>query len=166
MSHEPSYAVPVAPEGSGEPDLPPLPLPDRASEAGVQAVTLLEVSDFIAQYLDSLFQRLEEFDRSAESAPMDADMMFLAMSLRIANSVIQIASDRVALERTIRWVSEWWEGSHPDPGSILAVLTLVYISDRIWERHREDPEKREMARRIRQRMHRLRGAQEEPGSQG
>lgn len=112
------------------------------------AVELLDVKQFIRTHLDSIYLRLEESDAYAQSAPLHNDTVFMALSLPIASGVIHIASDRAELDEARRWVFEKWPGPHPDPITILATLTLIYIAESGWRKYENNPEKRDQWQRI------------------
>ena len=104
------------------------------------AVAKLDVEQFIEKHLRSLFQKLEECDNYAESAPVNGDMMFMALSLPIINGVIHIASNRTTLKNAMDWVLAKWKVPHkdPDPLSILSALTLIYVVGRGWSEYKDD----------------------------
>jgi hypothetical protein len=103
---------------------------------------------------DSLFTRIEECDTFAEAAPVNSDMMFLALSLPIANGLIYFATNRERLRRAREWAARNWPGQD-DPISTLAALTLIYIVKSGWRTFKSDPEKAPIWSRINTRVEKL-----------
>ena len=103
--------------------VPPPQLVEKAREA----VTKLQIATFLDEHWSALFGKLEEADENAQTAPIDADMMFIVLSLPIASSVIHLASSRPALAEARRWVADEW-GKDADPVPILSALTLARIA--------------------------------------
>ena len=95
------------------------------------AVGLLGVKDFIKKN-PTIFEKLEQFNEQSEVARVDANMMFIALSLPVVNGIIHIASDPTSLGKAMRWVGENWEklaeDRDPDAISILSALTLLYVA--------------------------------------
>jgi hypothetical protein len=110
---------------------------------------------------DSLFARLEECDTFAEAAPVNSDMMFLALSLPIANGLIYFGTSRDRLRRSREWAAEKWP-QQDDPISTLAALTLIYIVKMGWHRFRSEPEKSQIWSRINGRVEKLKQDSESP----
>ena len=94
-------------------------------EAADRAVDRLKIRAFVSQRKKTLFKKLLEADASALEAPVDADMMFIVLSLPVASSVIHLGSDRDALAGARQWVTDIWQKADPVP--ILSTLTLVHI---------------------------------------
>jgi len=111
---------------------------------------------------DSLFARLEECDAFAEAAPVNSDMMFLALTLPIANGLIYFGTSGDRLRRAREWASHRWPQQQEDPNSTLAVLTLIYIVKLGWRRFKEVPEKLPVWSRINQRVEKLKQDSESP----
>lgn len=130
---------------------------DEVEAISVEAVRILGVARAVQAEADILFPRIEECDSFAEGAPVNADMMFLALSLPIANGLIHFATSRQKLNEARDWVWRRWKGQadEPDPISTLAALTLVYIIDQGWRHFKDVPEKRKIWQRIRTRVEKL-----------
>ena len=103
---------------------------------------------------DSLFARIEECDALAEDAPVSSDMMFLALSLPIANALIYFATNRERLSRARAWAAQNWPNQE-DPISTLAALTLIYIVETGWRQFQQDSEKSVIWSRINARVEKL-----------
>ena len=114
---------------------------DRApSPAQVQpfvdkAVRLLGVQDFITNSIAHFGPKLESFHTYAKTAPGNGDMIFMALSLPIANGVIHVGSDGDSLKRAKTWIQRATTGRNPDPFSILSVLVLIAIAQEGRRRH-------------------------------
>jgi hypothetical protein len=132
---ETGTAAEAAPGAKAIPD-PGAP-PRRMCEIAAEAIDRLGVRDFIGKHLGDITERLKECESAAQNAPVDSDMLFIALSLPILNGVIHIASNRENLQRAIAWATHKWRG-HPgaaprkrkkdfDPISILSSLTLIFV---------------------------------------
>lgn len=112
-----------------------------------QAVRILDVREFIQHQMPTLHDKLVECEEYAQSADLNDDMMFVALSLPIINGVIHIASDGRHLREAKEWVVSRWKGEgnkEPDPVSILSALTLIYVVVEGWRLYKDDPEKKEL----------------------
>ena len=122
-----------------------------------EAVEKLEVANAIHLERKALFSRIEECDKFASGAPVNPDMMFLALSLPIANGLIHFATSRQALKEARDWVrNNWRDQEHePDPVSTLAALTLIYIVEQGYKEYKRDRERKETWKRIKERVEKL-----------
>jgi len=109
---------------------------------------MLDVRPFIKDHIDPIYSKLEECEEDAKRAPVNSDMMFLALALPVINGVIHIASNPTALRDAMDWVTSKWaepKREPPDAVSILSALTLIYIVYTGYMRYKqdEDHEKKE-----------------------
>jgi hypothetical protein len=109
----------------------------------------LQVQEFFQAHREQIFRKLEECDQIAENAPINGDMIFIAESLPLINSIIHVGSDRATLARASNWVRETW-GDEADPLIVLSALLFIYVAnkgaeekgnDETWKRIHERVEK-------------------------
>jgi hypothetical protein len=125
-------------------------LPDPVNDIATEAVRRLDIAAFISKNLDTLYEKLEEAERSV--AP-DDDIRFVALGEQVARLVINFASGRMNAFDAIAWVREAWKGKarDPDPMTILSMLSLMYIVEEgIKQQH--DPARHEAWSRFRRRL--------------
>jgi hypothetical protein len=98
----------------------------EVDDIATEAVRRLDIDGFIGKNLDTLFEKLEEADRSA---PPDDDIRFVALSEQMVRTVIYFASGRKEALDAMAWVREEWKGKtrDPDPMTILSMLSLMFI---------------------------------------
>lgn len=138
------------------------------ARATVEVIKLLEVEEFLSRNMKAILDKIEDCDQIASSADFNGDMMFIALSLPIANGVIHIASNRRALSHATGWLIKNWEPDDeenpdkdrpdkedPDKISILSALMLIYIVMQGWEEYKSVKDKRKMWERIRIRVQKL-----------
>jgi hypothetical protein len=97
---------------------------DRAS----LAVDKLRLGDFIRDNAAMIRPKIESADAVVTGSPYDNDAIFLAKTLPIANGVIHIGSDRVALKEAMAWLRSQWKDPQPDAMTVLSALTLIHIA--------------------------------------
>lgn len=109
----------------------------------------LEVKEFFETHKEQIFARLEECDRIAQAAPTNSSMTFIAESLPIIHSIIQVGTNRPTLHRASQWVRDTW-GDETDPLITLSALLFIYVAnegakekkgDEGWERINERVQK-------------------------
>ncbi len=132
---------------------------DDVEKLANDVVELLGVEDAITREIerkgdDSLFARIEECDKFAIDAPVNSDMMFLALSLPIANGLIYFATSRERLRIAREWIQTNWHDKD-DPISTLAALTLIYIVKRGWREYHSRADKQDVWVRINRRVEKL-----------
>jgi hypothetical protein len=98
----------------------------KVDDVATEAVRRLDIEAFIAKNLDTLYEKLEEADRSV---PPDDDIRFVAVSEEMVRTVIYFATGRKDALDAMAWVREAWKNKtrDPDPMTILAMLSLMYI---------------------------------------
>lgn len=135
------------PPGEGAQADESVELPRQVSEVAAHAAELLGLGKFVHDYLDTIYLRLEEFDRSAQAPGFDDDQMFLKEGLPLAHGVIHVGSRRDALADSRRWVAAEWK-EHPDPDLVLTTLILIHLTERVWEAYRDSVARRRQTQRI------------------
>lgn len=136
-------------EKAPTPESPPAPAESagppsrRVRKIAEQAVQELGIRSFIDNHLKEITRRLEECESAAQNAPVDSDMLFIAMSLPILNGVIHIASNQRNLRKAMEWATKTWGGeSDPgefDPISVLSALTLIFVVCEGWVKNQSSP---------------------------
>ncbi|HVR09901.1 MAG TPA: hypothetical protein VMW75_17790 [Thermoanaerobaculia bacterium] len=117
----------------------------QALKVADTAVEKLGIKAFIKDHLKDITGRLEECENAAQNAPVDSNMLFVALALPILNGVIRIASNRTKLQDAMRWATHEWRGDgQADPGdfdaiAILSSLTLIYVVGEIRKLHKDSP---------------------------
>jgi hypothetical protein len=98
----------------------------EVDDVATEAVSLLDIEEFIEKNLDILYEKIEEVDRTV---PQNDDVRFAALSEQLVRTVIYFASGRNESRQAIAWVNEQWKNKteNPDPMTILSMLTLMYI---------------------------------------
>jgi hypothetical protein len=137
---------------------------EPTARATIEVIKLLEVQKFFSRSnMKAILDKLEDCDQIANSADFNGDMMFIALSLPIANGVIHIASNRRALCHATKWLMDNWESDDnkgpdkedPDKISILSALMLIYIVMQGWKKYKGNKEKQKIWGRIRTRVEKL-----------
>ena len=132
-------------EGSGESKKKGDQPLGKAMTVARTAVANLGIVDFITAHLEDITGRLEECENAAQNAPVDSNMLFVALALPILNGVIRIASNRSKLQGAITWATHEWRGHGPaeegdfDPIAILSSLTLIYVVGEGRKLHKDSP---------------------------
>lgn len=98
----------------------------EVDDIATEAVRRLDIEAFISKNLDTLYDKLEEADRTV---PPDDDIRFVALSEQMVRTVIYFASGRKDALDAMAWVREEWKNKtrDPDPMTILSMLSLMYI---------------------------------------
>jgi len=133
------------------------PTAGGTQRAARKAVEELNIEPFIKKHRPSIFNKLEECDHYANSADFNGDMMFIALSLPIANGIIHVASTREHLRKATKWVVDQWKSDanqDPEKISILSALVLIHVAGEGWNKYKRsrDKEKREIWKRIHDRV--------------
>jgi hypothetical protein len=119
-------------------------------DLAAEAVEVVGVRNVIATAADTIFAQIEDCEAFASGSP-DADAIFIATSLPVANAVIHYRTSRAQLAQARTWARERWP-DEKDPTVALATLTLIYIIGEGWKRYSMIAEKREVWARIRGRV--------------
>jgi hypothetical protein len=128
---------------------PPVVLEQIAAEAA----DIVGITRVMKRLSDKLFDQIEECERFAEAAePLDANAIFIALSLPIANSLIHYATSEERLNRAQLWLRENWPNQQSDPISALASLVLMYVVSEGWKQFRKDAARKAIWSRIRRRV--------------
>jgi hypothetical protein len=127
---------------------------DRIEQLAAEAVHLLGVDAVLDHATETVFPQFEDCDRFAIASPAAADSTFIALSLPIANALIHYATSRRQMADAKSWLRREWPevADAQDPTSTLAALTLMHIVNEAWRRYRDDPEKKEIWARIKERV--------------
>lgn len=107
----------------------------------------LKVKKFFEVHREAIYKKLEECDEIAAHAPTNTDMIFIAESLPIINSIIHVGSDRKTLGEASSWVRDTW-GDEADPLIVLSALLFIYVANKGAEENLEDPVWRRIHRRV------------------
>ena len=143
------------------------PSPAQVQPYVEKAVRVLGVHDFITSSIAHFGPKLESFHTYAKTAPGNGDMIFMALSLPIANGVIHVGSDGDSLKRAKTWIQRATVGQNPDPFSILSVLVLIAIAQEGRRRHADSAEEKAIWEEIAERMENLaRGVPVQPEQVG
>jgi len=89
----------------------------------------LKVEEFFDVHKEQIYKKLEECDEIAENAPTNGDMIFIAESLPIINSIIHVGTDRKKLTGASNWVRKTW-GEDADPLIVLSALLFIYVANK------------------------------------
>lgn len=113
----------------------------EVSHIARQAVDTLEIREFINKWAEPIEKKLLDCERQASDAPINNDMLFVAAALPIINGVIQIASDRTTMRKSIDWLQKqpWIKDKADadfDPVSVLSALTLIEVVNEAWRQTR------------------------------
>jgi hypothetical protein len=88
----------------------------------------LQVKEFFETHKKQIFERLKESDSIAQAAPTNSKMTFIAESLPIIHSIIQVGTSRSTLHQASQWVRDTW-GPDTDPLITLSALLFIYVAD-------------------------------------
>lgn len=115
------------------------------------AVKWLRVGTFIRESVPHFGPKLEKNHEYAK-ARGTSDMIFVALSLPIANGVIDVGSDQEAVSLARAQITRATGGRSPDPNSILSVLVLMAIVKEARAYYSRQAGKQEIWAEIGQRM--------------
>src|SRR6185295_12980898 len=130
--------------------------PERLDGLADEVVDKLGLQKALKEYDDEVHARLKQANEDAEAAPMNSDMIFIALALPMVNGLIHFASTRARLQEAMKHMTNDWKVSEEaDPLSTLSALTLIHIANEALTkdgRANRHPEERETWSRIRKRI--------------
>jgi hypothetical protein len=126
-------------------------LESELQSLAAEAVGKLAITAEIKRLGPTLFQQIEDCDAFAGTVD---DALFIATSLPIANALIHYAASQFALRDARNWARDRWPDA-PDPTSMLAALTLIYIVNEGQASSGAEPERKTRWERIHQRIEKI-----------
>jgi hypothetical protein len=130
--------------------------PERLDSLADEVVHKLGLQKALNEYGDEVHARLKQANEDAEAAPMNSDMIFIALALPMVNGLIHFASTRGRLQEAMKHMTNDWKVSdEADPLSTLSALTLIHIANRALAeggRSNRHPEERDTWSQIRKRI--------------